>query len=76
MVVDPVEAVAAPVGSHCSRAGEWEVLRGRHRRRHIVRSREVLLRVRARAGGVFARVVVVVGVGLILVLLLCTTKSA
>jgi hypothetical protein len=76
VVVHAVEDVTAIVGRQRSWARERRVLRGRHRRRHVVRRREVLLREGAGACRLVARIVVVVGVGLFLVLLLCNTKSA
>jgi hypothetical protein len=64
------------VGRQRARARKGRILRRRHRRRHVVRGWEVLLGERARAGGLVARVVVVVGVGLFVILLFYTTKSA
>jgi hypothetical protein len=64
------------VGRQRARARKGRILRRRHWRRHVIRGREVLLGERAGASGMVARVVVVVGVGLFIILLLYTTKSA
>jgi hypothetical protein len=76
LVVHAVEDVTTVVGCQRSWALEGRVLWGRHWGRHVVRGREVLLREGPGARRVVARVVVVVGVGLFLILLLCNTKSA
>lgn len=76
VVAHAIVGMASVVGRQSCWARKGWVLRGRHRWWHVVRRREVLLRERARASGVLAWVVVVVGVGLFLVLLLCNTKSA
>lgn len=77
LVVHAIEDMSTVVGCQRCWARKGCVLCRGHRGRHVVRWREVLLREWAWPRRLVARVVViVVCVGLFLVLLLYTTKSA
>jgi hypothetical protein len=82
MLADSPNGSASSMGSYGSKRWLFMPLKtcppslGASAAGHVVRGREVLLGEGAGPCGLVARVVVVVGVCLFLVLLLCNTKSA